>query len=185
METGQVADAVVRARGGDREAWAALARHHLPLVHATCRCFRLTRDDAEAVNQLVWLRLAEELPRLRAPAAVGGWIAAVTRGECLRVLRDRGRIVAPGDDVGTHVAAPTDTGLDPGPAADAGERELLAAFGQLDLACQRLVRLLATDPAPGLEAVGAALDLPVGDVGPAGDRCLAQLRRALLAGGTR
>ena len=90
METVAVGDLVSRAREGDEAAWDDLVERYVGMVHAICRGHHLASDDAADVNQVVWLRLVEHLDRIRTPDAVGGWIAATTRNECLRVLRARG-----------------------------------------------------------------------------------------------
>jgi DNA-directed RNA polymerase specialized sigma24 family protein len=190
METGTAADLVRRAREGDRAAWGGLARRYVCLVHAVCRCYRLSDRDAAAVNQVVWLRLAEHLPRIHEPEAVGGWIAAVARGECLRVLRVRGRIVHAGDEIGPDPDAPASAAPDPTRVDQAGDpaaahtaaRAVLTAYAGLGPADQRLLRLLVAEPPPGHDAVSAALDLPAGDVGRERDRSLGLLRGALGAG---
>jgi DNA-directed RNA polymerase specialized sigma24 family protein len=183
VETGTFADLARRAHGGDRAAWAGLVRRYVGLVHAVCRCYGLGDDETAAVNQVVWLSTAEHLPWIRSPEAIGGWIAAVARNECLRVLRARGQ-VHPGDEIGLDTAPPG--GVAPGPERvagaggdPAGPRALLDAFAGLDAGSQRLLRLLVADPRPGHDDIGAALDLPVDAVGPARDRSLAQLRMAM------
>ena len=39
--------------------------------------------------------------------------------------------------------------------------------------------MLAADPAPSYEEIGAALDMPIGSIGPTRARALARLRRAI------
>jgi DNA-directed RNA polymerase specialized sigma24 family protein len=215
VEGGTAADLVRRARDGDRDAWAGLVERYLGLVHAVCRAHRLEGDDAAAVNRVVWLRLGEQLLRLRAPEAVGAWIAAAARSECLRALGAAGRIVHPGDEIGPPGAGVCAAGGDAGPVvaeavaagaaeadadaeanagaeAPAGEdpqvtarRDLLAAFGALDTGSQRLLRVLASAPRPGADEVGAALDLPAEGVALARDRSLGHLRAAVVAGAGR
>jgi RNA polymerase sigma factor (sigma-70 family) len=193
VETGTVGGLVRQAQLGDQTAWDELVRRHLGLVHAVCRCFGLGGADAEAVNQIVWLRTAEHLPRFRSPEAVRGWIAAVARSESLRMLRARGRILHLGD-VGVGVddvagdpdagpSAPVPVLPDPQRAAGGGPRSLLSALARLDPASQRLLRLLAARPRPGDDEIGAALDLPPGAIGPARERSLARLRDAAAASG--
>ncbi len=46
--------------------------------------------------------------------------------------------------------------------------------------CQRVMRMLMTDPAPSYAEVAAALDMPVGSIGPTRGRCLSALRDRLL-----
>jgi RNA polymerase sigma factor (sigma-70 family) len=150
------------------------------MVHGICRGHRLGRDDAADVNQVVWLRLVEHLDRIRTPDAVGGWIAATTRNECLRVLRTTGRLVPTGDDA---VFDGDDGGRDPG--IDTGllvyerDRALMAAFARLGDRCQQLLRLLMADPAPTYDEIASALDMPVGSIGPTRGRCLDRLRHLM------
>src|SRR5262245_62231501 len=94
VDEGALADLVTRARDGDERAWADLVQRYLGMVHAICRGYRLSGADAAGVNQVVWLRLVEHLGRIRTPEAVGGWIAATARNECLRVLRAPDRSLA-------------------------------------------------------------------------------------------
>ena len=67
------------------------------LVWHVARGHRLGEADATDVAQTVWLRLVESLPRLREPAAVGGWLATTARNESLRLLRRSGREVVEAD----------------------------------------------------------------------------------------
>ena len=169
-----VADLVTRAHDGDASAWDELVERHLGLVHAICRCHGLGGDDAAGVNQVVWLRLVEHLPRLRAPGAVGGWVAATARIECLRVLRSAGWAAEDGSAVDDRGVG--DPGIDAGLLVYERDRALLSAFAGLGEPCRRLLRLTATDPAASDDEVAAALDTPVGGVGPARAGCLAELQ---------
>ncbi|HEX6420313.1 MAG TPA: sigma-70 family RNA polymerase sigma factor [Acidimicrobiales bacterium] len=179
MELAAVGDLVGRARAGDRAAWEQIVAGHIGTVHALCRGWRLGEDEAAAVNQVVWLRLAEHLDRLRAPAAVAGWIAATARDECQRVLRARGEAAGPGG--GATGAAPVDdgAGVDAPLAVYARDRALLGAFAALDNGCRRTLWLVAADPRPGEAEVAAALDVPARSVGQAVARCVERLRERL------
>ena len=65
---------------------------------------------------------------------------------------------------------------------DAEQREALsAAFRSLPSRCQQVLRLLMNDPAPSYVEVAAALDMPIGSIGPTRQRCLDQLRRVVAA----
>jgi RNA polymerase sigma factor (sigma-70 family) len=167
---------VAQARDGDEQAWNDLVARYLGMVHAICRGYHLTGDDAADVNQVVWLRLVEHLGRIRAPDAVGGWIAATARNECLRVLRAPDRRLAVDDHGGLDGP---DTGIDAGLLVYERDRALLGAFARLDHRCQRVLRLLMAEPRPSDTEIAAALDLPVGAVRSAQGRCLDELRREL------
>src|SRR6516162_2292952 len=81
-----VRDLVARARSGDRQAWDSLVERYAPLIWSICRRHRLGHADADDVGQSVWLRLVDQLDRVRDPAALPGWLATTARRECLRVL---------------------------------------------------------------------------------------------------
>ena len=80
-------DLVARARGGDKRAWDALVERYAPLIWSICRRYRLGRDDADDVGQSVWMRLVDQLDKIRNPAALAGWLATTTRRECGRLVR--------------------------------------------------------------------------------------------------
>jgi RNA polymerase sigma factor (sigma-70 family) len=86
-----VADLVAGARNGEQRAWDALVERFAPLIWSVCRQYRLGDADAEDVGQTVWLRLVDQLDRVRDPAALPGWLATTTRRECARVRRGADR----------------------------------------------------------------------------------------------
>jgi DNA-directed RNA polymerase specialized sigma24 family protein len=61
------------------------------------------------------------------------------------------------------------------------DRLLWQAILQLPGRCAQLLRTLSVDPAPSYAAVAAAMDMPVGSVGPTRTRCLNTLRTLLSA----
>lgn len=172
--------ALVRAAAaGDQAAWDALVKRFSGLVWSIARAHRLGPADAADVSQTAWLRLVENLGRLRDPDRVGAWLATTSRNECLRIIRRSGRQIPTDLDAGIdleadeHLAPAVDTGL------LAGERdaELWKAFSAISGRCQALLRLLIADPPPTYEEIGAVLDMPVGSIGPTRARCLEHLRR--------
>jgi RNA polymerase sigma factor (sigma-70 family) len=162
------------AAAGDQAAWDRLVERFNGLVWAVARAHRLAGADASDVVQTTWLRLVEHLDRLQDPERVGAWLATTARRECLRTLRLSARVL------------PTETELLPDPGSDAPlgaallaeerDRALWEAFGGLSERCQALLRLLVADPPPSYEDVGAALDMPIGSIGPTRQRCLERLR---------
>jgi DNA-directed RNA polymerase specialized sigma24 family protein len=61
-------------------------------------------------------------------------------------------------------------------------RALWKAFAQLSERCQRLLRVVVV-VSPPYEEAAAALEMPVGSIGPTRARCLARLRQNLVGGG--
>jgi RNA polymerase sigma factor (sigma-70 family) len=171
-----IPDLVHDARQGDPQAWEELLRRYAGLVASVARSHRLYDADAADVAQATWLKLVVHLNELRDPAALGGWLATTARRECLRVLRDAGRVVPCAE-------APdrADEGPEPDAALLAGERdaELWSAFSRLGQRDQALLRMLAADPPPSYTEIGVALDMAIGSIGPTRARALERLRREL------
>jgi RNA polymerase sigma factor (sigma-70 family) len=173
-----VTDLVRRAQDGDQRAWDALLERYAPLIWSICRRYRLGGADAQDAAQAVWLRLVDQLDKIRDPAAIAGWLATTTRRECCRVLRAARRPQA------------TWTGLDaetiPDDQAPTAEHGLLAAerhaalreaLAQLTPREQQLIAILTADPPVPYAEISARLGIPVGSIGPTRGRCLDKLRR--------
>ena len=163
-----------RLRAATRPRGGRLVDRFAALVWAVTRSFSLGSSDAADVSQVTWLRLVEHLDGINDPDRVGAWLATTAKRECLAVLRRRGRSAVPAsdDDVFERLAADV-----PSPAKGlvASERAavLWEALTVLSERCQRLLRILMADPPPPYDAVGAALDMPIGSIGPTRARCLA------------
>jgi RNA polymerase sigma factor (sigma-70 family) len=169
------------AADGDREAWNGLVERFSGLVWGVARAHRLGDADAADVVQTTWLRLVEHLDTIRNPQGVGAWLATTARHECLRVLRVGQRhVLTDGFDL---MEASTDTSLDARLLASERDAALWRAFTELAERCRRLLRILGADPTPSYEEVGAAMDMPIGSIGPTRARCLEQLRRRLAVAG--
>jgi RNA polymerase sigma factor (sigma-70 family) len=171
-----VAGLVARAKGGDRQAWDALVERYAPLIWSICRKYRLARADADDVGQNVWVRLVDQLGKLRDPAALPGWLATTTHRECWRVSRA----------CYGSVAFELDAENTPDEQAEAADHELLAAerqaalreaFTHLPPAGQQLMALLIADPPLPYAEVSARLGIPVGSIGPTRSRYLDRMRR--------
>ena len=173
-----VTDLVARAKDGDRQAWDALIERYAPLIWSICRRHRLGRADADDVGQSVWLRLVDQLDRVRDPAALPGWLATTARRECLRVLcaTQGPRATVYARDV---ESLPDErTGLaDQGLLAAERHAALREAFGQLPPNGQRLIALLIADPPVPYADISAQLGIPVGSIGPNRSRYLDKMRR--------
>jgi len=163
------------AAGGDRDAWDRLVARFTGLVWAVARSHRLSDADAADVSQTTWLRLAEHLHRLREPERVGGWLATTARHESLRTLRGSTRLVPVDDDFDAIVGEQWPD-VDRRLLDEERDVALWEAFGTLAQPCQRLLHTLMADPAPSYADVSAALDMPVGSIGPRRARCLQRLR---------
>jgi RNA polymerase sigma factor (sigma-70 family) len=175
----QPATLVSRAAAGDREAWNQIVERHAPLVWAIGRRYRLTDHECEDVGQRVWPLLVEQVGRLREPAALPGWLAATTSRECQRVIqatRRAGRLATPDDPADAGEVATVEAEI----LAAERNATLRAAVLSLPPRCQQLLSMLASDPPHSYAEISAALDIPVGSIGPQRARCLDRLRRAMI-----
>jgi RNA polymerase sigma factor (sigma-70 family) len=177
---------VTAAAAGDKVAWQTLVERFSGMVWSIARAYRLSRADAADVSQTAWLRLAENIGKINNPERVGAWLATAVRRECLQNIRANARNV-PTEDMALFD--------DPGGDANPVEAEVLRAeseretahraavvwqaLGRLPGRCQQLLRVLMASPPPSYAEVAAALDLPVGSIGPTRARCLQRLRQEL------
>jgi RNA polymerase sigma factor (sigma-70 family) len=173
-------DLVERVRDGDDKAWVALTDRYVSLLWSVARSMRLADADAADAVQTTWLRLVEALDGLRDPARVGSWLATTMRRECLAVLRRRARVVVAAD--GWDQLAGDTAALDEALLRRERDAALWRAFRRLGPRCQSLLRMLMADPAPSYAEVSAALDMPMGGIGPTRRRCLDSLRKIMLTG---
>ena len=182
VEQSEVAGAVARAADGDRGAWDAIVDSFAGLVWSVAIAHRLGPVDSAEVVQTTWLRLLENIARIRDPERLGGWLATTARRESLRLLRLRGRELVTDDesrfDHGpARAPTPEQTYFD-------GDRDrtLWQAFALLPEKCRALLQLVIV-VAPPYAEVAAALDMPIGSIGPTRARCLDRLRRLLASSG--
>jgi RNA polymerase sigma factor (sigma-70 family) len=169
---------VAAAAAGEAEAWTQLIDRYAVLIRSVCRAHRLADADADDVAQLTWLRAVEHIGRLRDPDRFGAWIGTTARHECLRVLRGGKRVVPTADEIQGPLFAEH---ADPDETALAAERRaaVRAALAALPPRQRTLLRLLHAESAPSYEAIGSALGMPVGSIGPTRGRALERLRREL------
>jgi RNA polymerase sigma factor (sigma-70 family) len=177
-----VARYVASAASGDRTGWDALVRQFGGLIRAIAHAHGLRDAHAADVAQATWLKLLEHLDDVREPGRVGAWLATTARRECLRVLRDCTRH-RPLEVEALEGESPEV----PGEEMFVAERDrgLWHAFNRLRPRDQVLLdMLLVADPRPSYEEVSAALDLPIGSIGPTRARALERLRQQLEHDGT-
>jgi RNA polymerase sigma factor (sigma-70 family) len=165
---------VARAADGDQRAWNALVDEFAGVVWAATRTYRLSGADAADVFQTTWMRLVQNADRIQDPTRLGAWLATTARRECIDVLRRASRLIPRSHDL-------------PEPPSDAphhaerliAEQHAVAvrvALRRLGPRDSALLRMLSAEPVPSYREIGAALNMPVGSIGPSRARALARLR---------
>jgi RNA polymerase sigma factor (sigma-70 family) len=169
-----MAPLVRAAADGDAAAWRELVERYGGLVWSVARSHRLSQADAGDVVQGTWLKLVQHLGCLKNPDAVGAWLATTARRECLRVIDGSKHQIPFGDDLPEPPAG--DTRLDDELLRAERDAILWRAVSLLRPEDQALVRMLASDPPASYAEISAALDMPIGSIGPTRARCLERLR---------
>ena len=173
-----VDDLVAAARRGEQRAWDALVERFRPLVRAVASRYRLCGVDVDDVDQTVWLRLIENLGRIREPRALPRWLATTAGNESLRVARSHRRtlLMDPTDDTVHQLETPQPVELD----ANLLRREVSDAvrrgLAELPAAQRELLTLLADERLLTYREISRILAIPVGSIGPSRARGLARLR---------
>jgi len=178
-----LSDLLAKVRDGDQVAWTTLTDRFTNLLWSIARGMRLSGPDAADAVQTTWLRLIENIDSIREPERLGSWLATTARRESSDALRRSARLRpgaldgAEGWDEVQSVDAPVDDAL----LRDERDAALWRAMAALKPACQRLLRVMIADPPPSYAEISAALDIPMGSIGPSRQRCLKCLREILLA----
>jgi RNA polymerase sigma factor (sigma-70 family) len=166
---------VAAAATGDEGAWALLRERYAMRVRTVARLHRLAPHDVDDVAQTTWLRLLENISKLRDANAVGAWLETTARRESLAVLRRCKRERPTEDEFFADQ-----------PSEPVAERRLVAAeqrtalnssLQQLPRHQQRLLAAMLAEPAPSYAEIAASLKVPIGSIGPTRARSLGRLRR--------
>jgi RNA polymerase sigma factor (sigma-70 family) len=170
---------------GEQTAWDLLVDRYAALIYSVPLRFGFGEADAADVFQAVCVTLFENLGNIRAPKGLAAWIITTTSRQCIALARQRNRELA------RRASGDTPELLDPEPLPD---EELLAlerkqivrvAISQLSSPCRELISTLFSD-APRratYDQVARDLDMSPNSLGPTRARCLARLRRLLVAAG--
>jgi RNA polymerase sigma factor (sigma-70 family) len=165
---------VRRAVARDERAWETLFERFNTRVRAAARAHRLSPHDAEDVVQTTWLRLLTHIGRVREPASVGAYLHTTARHESLRTVAS-GRREQPADVDWEAEAAARDDEPDARLLDAERHAALASALETLPARHRRLMELLIAEPALSYAEIAAALEMPIGSIGPIRARCLARL----------
>jgi len=172
----------IAAERGDQTAWAALIGRFRAHVLHVARSHRLSAHAADDVAQETWLRLFNNIGRVRDARALPAWLTTTARRESLRAIESRGREEATDVEVIAELAGGPDLAVHnaENELAEADRRAAVAvALETLPERHRALMRSLVAEPAPSYAEISKELGIPVGSIGPIRGRCVARLRREM------
>ncbi len=173
-----------RARSGERAGWDGLVDRYAALVWAVARSFGLSAADATDVSQTTWLRLVENLDRIRQPERVGAWLATTARREALRLIRLSKRTVNVGQEREFDALAEDPATIENAPFMSADRRRTVTdLLTHLPHRQQVILRLLSADDALSYRDISRSLGIPIGSIGPTRARALEHLHRLCVQAG--
>ena len=135
-------------------------------------------DQGAACGGVTWLRLAENLHRIRHPERLGGWLAITAARECLHILHQAKRTPTVTDVVMDNVADPAASPEQRVIDADTAQT-LRMLVAELSPRRRRLLRALFTDHPQSYAEISRATGIPLGSIGPTRNRALRQIQQML------
>jgi|SRR4051794_28486131 RNA polymerase sigma factor (sigma-70 family) len=173
-DAGDLERLMLSAAHCDNDAWASLIRRFAPGLRRLAQRQGLNASDAEDVVQTTWLELLLHIGRLREPDRVAGWLHTTARRESVRIAI-AARREPPCDELLNEPIAPDEAYE----RVSAAERStaLDAALRALPEHQRTLMQLLVCDAPPSYVDISAALNIPLGSIGPTRGRLLERLRR--------
>jgi len=167
-----VQDLVALARGGDREAFTALAAASVDRLFALARRILQDHDRAQDAVQAALLGAWRDLPALRDPARFDAWLQRLLVHACYEEARKQRRFSA-------NVRVLQDEPAESDRAAWLADRdELEHAFRRLSVE-HRAVVVLHFYVGRSLTDIAATLDIPEGTARSRLHYALRQLRTAI------
>jgi RNA polymerase sigma factor (sigma-70 family) len=163
---------------GKETAWSELIDRYKNLIFSIPINYGFSQEDSADIFQSVCMDLLAELPRLREPKAVAGWLIQVARNKCLsrKRLLQRHKVQEIGDiDLPVSLEEPENL------ISRVEQVQFLHdALSDLTAQCQQLVKMLFFENPPRpYEQVAKELQLAPGSIGFTRRNCLDKLRERL------
>ena len=163
---------------GNESGWSALIGKYKNLIFSIPIRYGFSEEDSADIFQAVCMDLLTELPRLREPNALAGWLIQVSRNKCFHRKQAQERYkVQEIDDTNSYASPAEPEGL-----VTQVEQEQVLREALLDLSprCRQLVHMLFFEmPARPYQQIASELELAAGSIGFIRRRCLDKSRRRL------
>ena len=176
VDVDRMATLLVASRTGHPGAFDRLIAACRPFVERQARRNAWRAGDVDDIVQEVWVKLFENVPDIREPRALPGWLVTVTTRAAGQVGRRSTRLVP----IGLHNDHPASASTED-EALHRYERRAVtdgvrAALSRLDEEDRRILFLLEGDEALSYREVSRQVRRPIGSLGPTRQRLLQRLR---------
>ena len=168
---------------GNERAWYAIVNRYKNLVYSIALSYGADAEDAADIFQLVWIELFNELPRLREPEALQGWLKRVAIRKAYQWKQKR--VSSNGETQDCDDEIPSDGALAPETMQNIEREQMVReAVATLSPRCREMVELLffKQPPLPYAQVAGR-LGLATGSISFIRGRCLKQLKAILKSKG--
>jgi len=175
---GDIESLIRKAIGGCDHSWNALVTEYQPLVTSITRRYRLSHADAQDVSQAVWLKLFENLHRIRQPACLPGWIDVTARRQALKTLTHASRCIPVTwiESLRSKSPAILEEDLDHRLIRAEDARAIRNGLEELTPDQREFLRLTVAEPTLTYKDLAIYLNLPTGSIGPSRARHIRKLR---------
>ena len=162
---------------GSEAAWSTLISKYKNLIFSIPIRYGFSEEDSADIFQSVCMDLLTELPRLREPSALAGWLIQVARNKCFHRKQAQRHLVEDTDDLNSYASRDELENL---VAQVEQEQVLREALSGLSPRCRQLVHMLFFEtPLRPYQEVAKELGLASGSIGFIRRRCLDKLRQRL------
>ncbi len=164
------------ARRGDVDAFLTILRRHDRRLRRIASSLLGDRDLMDDALQEVAIKAARALPTLRAPDALGAWLARTTYHTCVDLLRRRrDLVIVASDDLPETVAT------SPDPADELASRDVVERLLAGLTPEQRVAVVLVDQEGLDYRLAAQIIGVPPGTIGSRLFKGRAALRRAVTA----
>ncbi len=177
----QVATCIRRHLDGDPEAMTDLTRQVRPWLYRIARSYRISHEMADDVVQSTLLAALLHVHRLRDPESSLSWLSVIARREALRVINLERRYVCVEEVDSLHSVPASSAGPEEIVLDDVSRAVVRRTIAKLPYRHRVLLEQLIHADRPSYAAISAALQVPVGSIGPTRRRGLEHMRRLLAA----
>jgi RNA polymerase sigma factor (sigma-70 family) len=164
---------------GDEKAWVALIKKYKNLIFSIPIKYHFSQEDAADIFQAVCAELISELPKLRKPQALAGWLIQVTSHKCIQRKLQSERYMSPDPEQPEPAAAAHE--IPENLLSQAQEEQILReAIFELSPRCRQLIHMLFFENPPRpYQQIAEQLGIATGSIGFIRGRCLEKLRQRL------